>query len=325
LKTNFIAVCDAHSGKVLQTVAAPLPQAIHAMADGHIAFVSDGSAIMRLEPEAFATKPLVAGLHDVTNFTTDADGKIYVAMAGQTQQVKIFTADGTPAGEIGRPGGRQLFGKWQPDGIYAPSALAIDDKNKHLWVTEADFYPKRISVWNLPDAALVKDFYGATHYGASGGAIDPLDPNVMVGVGCEWKLDPTTGRAICTGVFDRTTHGFAVFCPASNGRLYLAVNFEIAHFKSGIRIFERMGEGEYKLRAEWRPDYGTQTTTVWSDINGDGKQDADEITTLPFTLQLHGSNTWSANINPSRFHALWRTAERQGDPEHGSVFSAYPH
>jgi len=126
---------------------------------------------------------------------------------------------------------------------------------------------------------------------------------MMVGVGCEWKLNPETGRSTCVGVFERSTHGFAAFCPASNGKLYVTVvtNFGIDHGPAGLRVFERLGEGEYALRSEWRIDHAKQTTTIWSDVNGDGKQDADEVKVLPYTLMLAGANHWSMNMNPADF------------------------
>ena len=299
LNTNFIAACDAKSGKVLKTFGVPSPQALRVLGDNSVAFISEGTSILSLDPATGATKTLVSGLKDAVSFTTDDTGKFYVGVAGTQQQVRVFTASGKPAGTIGRAGGRQLLGTWQADGLYAPNSITVDNKTHRLWVAESDAFPKRISVWNLSDGALVKDFYGATPYGAPGGAINPLDPNVMVGVGCEWLLDPATGQAKCTGIFDRVEHGYAAFCPGTNGRLYLSVNFEVAHNLCGVRIFERTSEGVYKMRAEWRPDYGAQTTAVWSDINGDGKKDPDEITTLPYTVRLHGNPGWSQNINPA--------------------------
>jgi hypothetical protein len=140
--------------------------------------------------------------------------------------------------------------------------------------------------------------FGSTHYGASGGAIDPRDPNVLVEVGCEWRFDPKTQTHRCTGGFDRTPHGYAVFCTPANGRLYLAVNFEVEHGRFGIRIFERLGDGNYRLRSEIRPDFKAKTTTFWSDVNGDGKRDANETVTLPMYLVTFGSNGWSMNLNP---------------------------
>ncbi len=300
-KTNFIAVCDGATGKLIKTADAKYPQAVHVTNDGQVAFVSDGTAIMILNPESGEVKPFISGLDNATNFTFDADGKCYVTVAGDGQQVQIFGADGKSSGSIGKKGGRQLIGKWQEDGMRNPVSAVVDQAGKRLWVTESDFYPKRISVWNLADGKFVKDFFGPAHYGASGGAINPLDPNMMVGVGCEWKLNPETGRSACMGIFDRTSHGFAAFCPGSNGKLYVSVitNFGVDHGPAGLQVYERIGEGDYKLRAEWKTNYGSQTTTIWSDANGDGKQDADEVKSLPFALVLSGANQWSMNMNPA--------------------------
>jgi len=300
-KTNFIAVCDGATGKLIKTMDAKYPQAVHVTNDGQLAFVSDGSAIMILNPESGEVKQFITGLSEVTNFTFDSEGKCYVTVSGDDQQVKIFGADGKMTGSIGKKGGRQLLGKWQDDGMRNPVSAVVDQAGKRLWVAESDFFPKRISVWNLADGKFVKDFFGPTHYGASGGAINPLDPNMMIGVGCEWKLNPETGRSICVGVFERSTHGFAAFCPGSNGKLYVSVitNFGVDHGPAGLRVFERIGEGAYKLRSEWKISHANQTTTIWSDANDNEKQDADEVKTLPYTVMLAGANQWSMNMNPA--------------------------
>ena len=313
-KTNFIAIADAKTGQVLKTVDAKYPQAIHALDDSRVAFLADGAALMTLNPQTGEIKPLITGLSNATNFTFDAEGNFYIAVAGADQQIKRFTASGKLVGEIGKKGGHALVGKWEADGMYSPAALAVDNANKRLWVAEDDFFPKRISVWDIGTGKLVKDFFGSAHYGASGGAINPMDPNIMVGIGCEWKLDPATGRSVLTGILERFTHGFATFCPASNGRLYVAAitDFGVDHGPAGMRVFERVGEGDYRLRAEWKVDYGTQTTTVWSDINGDGKQDANEVTTLPYTLRIAGGNNWSANLNPYTLTVYGGVTDEQG-------------
>ena len=42
--------------------------------------------------------------------------------------------------------------------------------------------------------ALKKELFGASSYGATGAAINPVDPRLMVGQGCEWRIDPKTAR-----------------------------------------------------------------------------------------------------------------------------------
>jgi outer membrane protein assembly factor BamB len=299
-RSDLVAICDARSGKLRKLIGVSLPQAVHAVSDRLLYVLSAGTTVLTLDPRTGKTSPVVTDLENAVGLAVDAAGRIYVGTGEPDHQVKVFTADGQPAGTIGRKGGRPLLGPWRADGLYAISALTIDGKNR-LWATEADHYPKRVSVWNATTGRPVKEFFGATHYGASGGAINPRDPNVLVGVDCEWRFDPKTQTHRCTGVFDRGYHGYAVFCTPANGRLYLAVNFEVEHNRHGIRIFERLGEGNYRLRSEIRPNYKAKTTTIWSDVNGDAKPDANETVTLPLLLVTHGSNCWSMNLNPHDF------------------------
>ena len=296
-KTDFLALCNAKSGKLQRTIDLPAPTTVRAVSDRLVYVISGGTTVLALDPRSGKATPVITGLTAAVGLAVDADGRIYVGLGKPDHQVAVVTADGRPVRSIGRKGGRPGLGPWQPDGLYAISSLVID-RQRRLWVTENDFHPKRVSVWDTSDGKPLKEFFGATHYGASGGAIDPLDPNVMIGVGCEWRFDPATQTFRCTGVFDRTTHGYAVFCTPPNGRLYLAVNFEVEHNRSGVRIFERLHEGNYRLRAEIRPDYLAKTTTIWSDVNGDGKQDPAETVTVPTLWMTHGSNCWSMNMNP---------------------------
>ena len=64
----------------------------------------------------------------------------------------------------------------------------------------------------------------------------------MVGEGCEWKLDPGTGRATITGTFDNKIATFASLHDAGNGRTYLACSY----LKGTIlRLYERLGPGDW--------------------------------------------------------------------------------
>src|SRR5207253_5493080 len=126
--------------------------------------------------------------------------------------------------------------------------------------------------------------FGPTHYGASGGAVYPRNPNVMVGEGCEWRIDPQTGRATCSGVFAQTVHGFARFAQAG-GRDYLMVNAGSFLGPStrlqGIQIYQRLGEGRYQLRAAvLRTGDGGNKTEFWADANGDATVQPEEVQTL---------------------------------------------
>ncbi len=128
------------------------------------------------------------------------------------------------------------MGQWQPDGLRFISGLAVDSEGK-LWVAENDDFPKRVSVWDVKTGRFVREFFGATHYGAAGGAIDPRDPNVMVGSGCEWRLDPRTGRAGCLAVMTRDGMANSLFGEGSNGRQYLVVANGSGFTNDPVQIF----------------------------------------------------------------------------------------
>jgi len=265
---NLIAVLDGKNGKLLRKIDLPAPGDIEAAPDGRIFAISKREEVVTIDPQTGALQSKVTGLRNARGLALDKAGNIYVGVQEPDNQVKVFNADGKAVKTIGRRGGRAAIGPWQADGMLSITGMVVDREGK-LWVAEAETTPKRVSVWNTETGELVKEFFGPTHYGASGGAINPLDPNVMVGEGCEWRIDPNTGRAICTGVFERRIAGFSKFATA-NGRLYLLTG-QGMHSASLYNIFERVGEGDYKLRGRITND------GFWADVNGDGREQDNEV------------------------------------------------
>ena len=227
-----VSVLDIATGKITRSWPVPLGGAIKAVNAQLVYVVSGGTDILSLDPQTGKTRKLVKGLQNARGITVDAAGKIYVSVGEPDMQVLVFNPNGKEISRIGRKGGRAPVGSWQADGLLYPAGVAVDREGK-LWVTERDAHPKRVSVWNLADAhstgsgqaKLVTDFFGPTQYGASGSAINPRDPNVMVGVGCEWRLDPKTGKSVCLGAFDRQYHSFATYREGKNGRQYLFTDY----------------------------------------------------------------------------------------------------
>lgn len=326
---NVVVVLDGKSGQVLQQIPVPAPSDLAASADGKSLFVLTGwSKVAALDVPSGKLNVLVDKVEGAKGLAIGPDGKIYVSVGDPDNQVKVFGPDGKPAGEIGRKGGRALLGPWQADGMAFAKGIRLD-KNGKLWVMEGDNHPKRVSVWNLAEAAgaaqpsLYKELLGPTHYGASGGAIAFWDANIMVGEGCEWRIDPATGHAVCLGVFDRTIHSYAKFCRGANGKIYLAAATGGA--SPAIKIFERLGDGQYALRArlcngeidnpaaagqavaEETPAKGAKPAAkipaklkvalFWADRNGDGNEQADEVTSFPQPLTLGGYYVWSVYMN----------------------------
>jgi len=281
LKTNFLAVLDAKTGKPAKFVDLDMPRRVRAVSAKLVYVVTgDGTAVMAVDPAAGTAKPVIQRLAGAKGVAVGADDRIYVSVNDPDHQVKVFAADGKPAGEIGRKGGYPALGPWQSDGMRNPAGMIVDRAGK-LWVTEATVCPKRVSVWDAKSGKLIKEYFGPTHYGASGGAINPLDPNLMVGEGCEWRLDAKTGRETCLGVFDPTIHSAAVFGVGSNGKLYLA-----ALAGSEIRIWERLGDGKYAKRGAIR--MGEKETSFWADENGDQQEQPNEVAAYPARLSMTG-------------------------------------
>ena len=296
-----VVVLDGATGKPERAFAVPQPGPLHYVNDSLLYVISAGRQVLALNPQTGACKPVVTNGFNLRGVTTDAAGRILVSCGAPAMQVVIYTPDGKEVGRIGRPGGHPRIGRWQADGMIDPLGLAVDPQNQ-LWVAEAYEHPKRVSVWNLENGKLIRDHLGPTHYGASGGAINPVDPNLMVGIGCEWRLDPKTGVAECLGAFDDTYHQFATFRKGPNGRLYLFTN-TMRYGAGKLQVWERRGDGDYRklftLDNQCGAREGKETQTeFWVDRNGDGERQEQELAVFEAPLFPAGSNSWSLNVGP---------------------------
>lgn len=290
--SNFIAVLDGRTGKEVRRIDVDVPRAVHGVRPD-LAYVvcQEGSSVVAVNPQTGSVRPVVTGLRNARGVTTDPAGNLWVSVAEPLHQILGFTPEGKATGTIGRQGGRPALGPWQDDGMRQPAGLAVDP-NGRLWVAETTMSPKRISVWTLADGALWKELFGPTHYGASGGAVNPLDPSLMAGEGCEWRIDPATGRGTCLGVFEDQLHDAARYAVGANGKVYLAT----AEGRGGdIEVRERLGDGAFALRTVIHPDRDAKTTTFWSDADGDGQRQPHEVQVFPSSLGISG--WWYHNLN----------------------------
>ena len=299
MKSDFVAVLDAENGKVLKTIPVPAPSGIVAVSDSLLCVLSGTDSVAAVDPATGGVNPVLTRLTDARCLAVDAAGRIYVGEGEPSVQIKVFTPDGKPALTIGKQGGRPRLGPWVKEGTVDIKGLAVDPNGK-LWVAESNFFPKRFSVWNNQTGAFIREFFGSTHYGASGGAINPDDPNLMVGEGCEWRIDPATGRAECLGVFEDGAgrdyeslfHKFARFCRGTNGKLYLA-----ATLGADTHVWERLGDGAYALRATFGRNDKDKTTVFWSDENGDQQKQDEEKTVVPMQMSFNGYLNFSLGLN----------------------------
>ena len=303
-----VVVLDGATGAIQKQIDVEKPGFLRAVSSELVYVVQDRRNIVAVNPQTGAVKPVLTGLDGAAGVTTDEQGRLYVSVQGTTQQIRVFTADGKPVGEIGRKGGRPAIGPWVQDGVLNPVGLVVDKAGK-LWVAEANQTPQRFSVWKAwptegqpTDAAragaFLKDFLGPTHYGASGGAINPRDPDIMVGEGCEWRIDPKTGRDVCLGTFANDFAGNAFYAEGNNGKLYLlTINSTLSQKPPRLEIRERLGDAKFALRGTIDVNDKEKNTVFWADANGDEKPQPDELATYPDRLTLTGYLGWSLNVN----------------------------
>jgi len=293
---NLVLVLDGQTGKLLKKLAAPAPIDLKARADGQLLVLSAGTTVLTLDTATGQATPFITGLTNARALALDKDGLVYVGLREPANQVIVFDAAGKQLRAIGQPGGRALLGKWTPQGMAFISSLVVDAAGK-LWVMEQDEFPKRVSVWDTKTGQFVKEFFGPTSYGALGGAINPRDPNLMVGQGCEWRLDPATGKAACLGVITREGMEVSRFGIGANGKLYLAVAPGWIHGSPFVSIFERVGDADYKLRTRFIYDGKKETakTIFWADENGDGLRQTNEETVVDGHITFSG---WYMDLTP---------------------------
>ncbi len=315
-EAEFLAVLDAKTCDYLQTVVgAPpgqidvaatrtnLPDAPGKLVDADFAVISLGGGVFGKvlfahDPLWVVTSEMEAVKRDVaiTALTVLGDSAkihrhdVFIGLGRPFHQVQarpLLDADSIKW-FAGKAGGRPLLGPWEPDALRDIRAVALAADGK-LWVAEGDEFPKRFSVWETygQQGKLAREFFGP---GGSGGAINPLNPDLMFAQGCEWRIDRKTGRAACLGVVTRDGAGLARYAVGENGNAYLIVSGD-----HGIDILERVGDGDYKLRASVYSDpidritgaaSDQPRTFAWSDENGDGVMQSSEQTSIAASLKI---------------------------------------
>ena len=285
---DVVVALDRKTGKKVGEIALVDPRDIKNGADGRL-YVLFGKSVGVIDPAALTVRTVLADVgENAACVTADADGVVYVGYGEPENVVKAFDASGKVVRTIGRPGGRALTGPWQADGLRFAAGLAVDTAGK-LWVAEFDDKPRRFSRWNAATGAFETEFFGPTHYGANGGAISPIDPYTVCGLGCEWKIDPDTGHAKCLAVITREHWANARFGQSPDGRLYLVVGGGWGGPFRPNFIYERLEAGKWILRAKLTPhqkEWQAVGVTVWSDRNGDALEQPDE--TKRYDIELGG-------------------------------------
>ncbi len=289
-KQDAVVVVDADTGRIVKRLTVPSPSALAVDTKGRL-FAISNPRVVSIDVESGEVKavaePQLGAKDWLSGLAVDPNGNLYAGIRGENHQVFAFGPDGKLLRAIGRKGGRATAGPWTPDGMLNVAALAVDAEGK-LWVAEDDGSPKRVSVWDTASGAFKAEYFGASSYGATGAVINPKDPYLLVGQGCEWRIDPATGRSTCLGTITRDGMGASRFGFSPDGRMYLAITPSFLHGPNIVHIYERLGDAKYKRRCTLREvsEKGSKSkrVEVWSDANDDAIEQPDEVKSYDIDL-----------------------------------------
>ena len=272
-----------------------------------------GTKLLRfaLNKDGTLTNPdtvIQSDLDNPQHVIADDAGRIYVSDWGTSHQVKVFDANGKYVAAIGTKGVPSA-GPYDEKQMRNPAGLTLDDQGR-LWVAENSNQPKRISVWKT-DGSFVRAFYGPSEYGG-GGTLDPKDASLFHYHGMTFSLDWPKGTFALKQIFypgpGAQELAFRCNYPEAptyiDGRRYWndADNSNPTGGHSSAFVFidrdgiavaaagmgrangwEALKSDSFKER--WpkptnpRDDvYKQDATFVWSDLNGDGHVQPDEVT-----------------------------------------------
>lgn len=172
-KKDRILVVDLNKGKVTDSLRISSPTGMAYDSNGRLLLLS-GNDLLRFQGAIRNAKPeklIAGGLEMPYALTFDKRGNIYISDRGRSHTIKVFSPTGKYLRQIGKPG-VPAAGPYDPQHMNNPAGITIDARQQ-LWVAEADYLPKRVSVWSL-DGRLLRAYYGPPKYGG-GGTLDLQD------------------------------------------------------------------------------------------------------------------------------------------------------
>lgn len=346
-QADLIAVNDATSGDLIETWPAPAPRALASSPDGELLAVSAG-AVRAWTGSAWRTVIDADDPHlaDPMALAVDSRGRLFVANGGARQDVAVFDAEGRWLRHIGRPGGRNRIGAYQPDGMLEPSSLSIGPRGR-LWVTEHIDAPKRISVWDVDSGELEREFFGGGSY-STAVWMDPDRPGEALCHNVLWEVDLDRGRSSPRATVGRYEPGRFMFPPpshaphhlrsftASDGRQYAFVQHYVGELKQHYHtLFRREGDlfvpiaaqietppDDHRHRLREHPamalladaDAWPARHYGWQDRDADQQIDADELTEIPTDHRQNFFDWVDADLNLwSGSGHVWRPIGRDDD------------
>lgn len=292
---------DGQTGEVLSEVPVAIDSGLAVSPSGQLFGIRERQ-VVKIDPETGETRtalPLIDGEEiSAHRFTISPAGEFYVYVLPQ-KVIQVYDDAGQHLRSIGHPGGARP-GPWDPERFLEVNDLFVDQADS-LWVVESQYVPRRIVQFKT-DGTFVKELLGNTNYGG-GGVLDRHDKSRLYFHHVEFSLDWKTGQSRIKGLM-------ADWLPADcvpirvNQRTYLAtapLSHQPAQPAAVVYLYDdatgtvrqaaAFGEANAfdalktgPIQARLEPgkvlaDY----SFLWSDRNGDGQVDADEVAFEPMT------------------------------------------
>ena len=241
-----------------------------------------------------------------------------MAETGTVQQVKRFSASGTPLAVYGREGGRQ-DGLYHPEDFRDVSAIA-GDGNGGFFVSEPTSAPRRTAHFDRT-GKLVHEWYGGQTWG-SWVFPEPDNPNAvwmnsswtdMMRLEVDyathtWRVQSTYRYAgMASGLIPDHVNAALWEGRVHNGTLYLCQSVAdpcvIRVDRKAWRlvpcvVFGNHIQGAKKYQPKIIADaMGSNNAYMWIDANGDGIPQTSEITWYPHEGGWHGLSSVDSSLN----------------------------
>ncbi|MHC4884142.1 MAG: NHL repeat-containing protein [Planctomycetota bacterium] len=297
LKAMRLEVFDAKTGKLIKEL--PLKDAGRlTLGPGGALYGVSQNKVVKMDLDAGNHTTLADDLIQPDGLAFDKAGNLYVYDRDpERMNIRVFGSDGKSLRSIGKPGGIKA-GPWDPERIGLKGSrvdLAVDSRDQ-LWVVAKHRSPKRQSVWTL-DGKHIRDHLGNTSYGG-GGCLNPwnkrqlfyADSNATLEFELDWDTGLTRLKAI-PWLGDAKGGEFPV---RIGERLYLTTRPRFGTQGCGIvylyedglmRPVAAIGQATYypplrsnEIQQSLKGRPLGELTFVWSDLNGNGVPNADEVT-----------------------------------------------
>ena len=318
--TDRIELYDAAQGNLLKEVAVPHPGEIAWAPSGEL-FALSGSSVVQIDLEGGRHRTVVSDLESPRDLAFDKQGLLYVFDGGaERQQVRVYDS-GKFVRSIGAPGGFRV-GPWEPRRMGQVTAIDVDQQGQ-LWVVENQYWPKRVTLWTT-GGEFIREFLGNTAYGG-GGVLDPADKTRLFYGPLEFELDWKTGLSRLKNLTLLPGWGAGEVPMQVDGRTYLVTRPQFAQMQVGVvylyeqdhlklaaavgsaAAFEPLKRAEFLPRLAGRPL--TRLNFVWSDRNGNGEVDPEEVEFAARPKDAHGLTAFRRDLSIQSGAFRWKVKQ----------------